>query len=191
MLVLDLLNSDPRSKAAPRVEAPRHPEKAHRPDQPTLKKPDWIRVKAPGSAGYQATHGIVKEHGLVTVCEEAGCPNIGECWGGSSRAAATATIMLMGDTCTRGCRFCSVKTSRKPPPLDPHEPEHTAEAISRWGLGYVVLTSVDRDGVLPLPSIHCTATQKYLQTSPMAARTTSPRPSAKSSRRHPISSSRP
>ena len=79
------------------------------------------------------------------VCEEARCPNISDCWGGSSKAAATATIMLMGDTCTRGCRFCSVKTSRAPPPLDPHEPENTAEALSRWGLGYVVLTSVDRD----------------------------------------------
>lgn len=86
---------------------------------------------------------------LHTVCEEARCPNIGDCWGGKTssdgRNTATATIMLMGDTCTRGCRFCSVKTSRTPPPLDPHEPEHTAEAISRWGLGYIVLTSVDRD----------------------------------------------
>lgn len=79
------------------------------------------------------------------VCEEARCPNISSCWGGSSKSAATATIMLMGDTCTRGCRFCAVKTSRAPPPLDPHEPEHTAEALRRWGLGYVVLTSVDRD----------------------------------------------
>jgi len=79
------------------------------------------------------------------VCEEARCPNISDCWGGSDKSAATATIMLMGDTCTRGCRFCSVKTSKAPPPLDPHEPEHTAEALKRWGLGYVVLTSVDRD----------------------------------------------
>jgi lipoyl synthase len=82
---------------------------------------------------------------LHTVCEEARCPNISDCWGGNDKSAATATIMLMGDTCTRGCRFCSVKTSRTPPPLDPHEPEHTAEALRRWGLGYVVLTSVDRD----------------------------------------------
>jgi lipoic acid synthetase len=79
------------------------------------------------------------------VCEEARCPNISDCWGGSEKSAATATIMLMGDTCTRGCRFCSVKTSKAPPPLDPHEPENTAEALKRWGLGYVVLTSVDRD----------------------------------------------
>jgi len=91
---------------------------------------------------------------LHTVCEEARCPNIGECWGGSDRAAATATIMLMGDTCTRGCRFCSVKTSRRPPPLDVHEPEHTAEALSRWGLGYVVLTSVDRDDLADGGSAH-------------------------------------
>merc|ERR1711874_175547 len=84
---------------------------------------------------------------LATVCEEARCPNIGECWGGE-KGTATATIMLMGDTCTRGCRFCSVKTSRTPPPLDPHEPENTAEAISRWSLGYVVLTSVDRDDLV-------------------------------------------
>lgn len=79
------------------------------------------------------------------MCEEARCPNISECWGGSNKNAATATIMLMGDTCTRGCRFCSVKTNRNPAPLDPHEPEHVAEALARWGLGYVVLTNVDRD----------------------------------------------
>jgi lipoic acid synthetase len=91
---------------------------------------------------------------LHTVCEEARCPNIGECWGGSDRAAATATIMLMGDTCTRGCRFCSVKTNRRPPPLDVHEPENTAEALSRWGLGYVVLTSVDRDDLADGGSAH-------------------------------------
>ena len=84
----------------------------------------------------------------IIVCEEARCPNISDCWGGSSKSAATATIMLMGDTCTRGCRFCSVKTSKTPPPLDPHEPENTAEALSRWGLGYVVLTSVDRDDLV-------------------------------------------
>lgn len=89
-----------------------------------------------------------------TVCEEARCPNISDCWGGSDKSAATATIMLMGDTCTRGCRFCSVKTSRRPPPLDPHEPEHTAEALSRWGLGYVVLTSVDRDDLADGGSRH-------------------------------------
>ncbi|KAK4117728.1 Lipoate synthase [Canariomyces notabilis] len=110
--------------------------------------PDWLKTPIP-SAGANPNFAKIKADlrglNLHTVCEEARCPNIGECWGGSSKAAATATIMLMGDTCTRGCRFCSVKTSRKPPPLDPHEPENTAEALARWGLGYVVLTSVDRD----------------------------------------------
>jgi len=95
---------------------------------------------------------------LHTVCEEARCPNISDCWGGSDKSAATATIMLMGDTCTRGCRFCSVKTSKAPPPLDPHEPEHTAEALSRWGLGYVVLTSVDRDDLVDGGARHFTET---------------------------------
>ncbi|KAK4239721.1 hypothetical protein C8A03DRAFT_13896 [Achaetomium macrosporum] len=110
--------------------------------------PDWLKTPIP-SAGSNPNFARIKADlrglGLHTVCEEARCPNIGECWGGSNKAAATATIMLMGDTCTRGCRFCSVKTSRAPPPLDPHEPENTAEALARWGLGYVVLTSVDRD----------------------------------------------
>ncbi|KAJ9155738.1 hypothetical protein NKR23_g1924 [Pleurostoma richardsiae] len=110
--------------------------------------PEWLKTPIP-APGANNNFGKIKADlrglNLHTVCEEARCPNIGECWGGSSKAAATATIMLMGDTCTRGCRFCSVKTSRKPPPLDPHEPEHVAEALARWGLGYVVLTSVDRD----------------------------------------------
>lgn len=110
--------------------------------------PDWLKTPIP-SPGANPNFGKIKADlrglGLHTVCEEARCPNIGECWGGSNKMAATATIMLMGDTCTRGCRFCSVKTSRAPPPLDPHEPENTAEALARWGLGYVVLTSVDRD----------------------------------------------
>lgn len=110
--------------------------------------PEWLKTPIP-SPGDNANFGKIKSDlrglGLHTVCEEARCPNIGECWGGSNKMAATATIMLMGDTCTRGCRFCSVKTNRKPAPLDPHEPENTAEALARWGLGYVVLTSVDRD----------------------------------------------
>jgi len=110
--------------------------------------PPWLKtpLPAPGSnAGFARIKADLRGLGLHTVCEEARCPNIGECWGGSSRASATATIMLLGDTCTRGCRFCSVKTARQPAPPDPHEPEHTAEALARWGLGYVVLTSVDRD----------------------------------------------
>ncbi|PGH15252.1 lipoyl synthase, mitochondrial [Polytolypa hystricis UAMH7299] len=107
--------------------------------------PPWLKTPIPDSKNFKRIKADLRGLGLHTVCEEARCPNISDCWGGSSKSAATATIMLMGDTCTRGCRFCSVKTSRTPPPLDPHEPENTAEALSRWGLGYVVLTSVDRD----------------------------------------------
>lgn len=107
--------------------------------------PSWLKTPIPTNDNYKRIKNDLRGLGLHTVCEEARCPNISDCWGGSDRSAATATIMLMGDTCTRGCRFCSVKTSRAPPPLDPHEPENTAEALSRWGLGYVVLTSVDRD----------------------------------------------
>lgn len=110
--------------------------------------PEWLKTPIP-SPGANTNFGKIKADlrglGLHTVCEEARCPNIGECWGGDNKNAATATIMLMGDTCTRGCRFCSVKTNRRPAALDPHEPENTAEALARWGLGYVVLTSVDRD----------------------------------------------
>ena len=118
---------------------PRHPEKAHRPDTPILRKPEWIRVKAPGSPVYRETKKIVKEHELVTVCEEAGCPNIGECW-----TKKHATMMILGDTCTRACSFCNVKTGL-PEPVDTKEPEHVAEAVARLGLRHVVITSVDRD----------------------------------------------
>lgn len=118
---------------------PRHPEKAHRPDSPVLRKPDWIRVKAPGSPVYRETGAIVREHGLVTVCEEAGCPNIGECW-----SKKHATFMIMGDTCTRACAFCNVRTGM-PGPLDPNEPERVADAVAKLGLNHVVVTSVDRD----------------------------------------------
>ncbi|OCH96550.1 mitochondrial Lipoyl synthase [Obba rivulosa] len=119
---------------------------------PHMRLPSYLKTSIPGGNSYKKIKKDLRGLGLHTVCEEARCPNIGDCWGGKEgatleegRRAATATIMLMGDTCTRGCRFCSVKTSRTPPPLDPHEPENTAEAISRWGLGYIVLTSVDRD----------------------------------------------
>lgn len=112
--------------------------------QPRL--PSFLKTKIPTGASFTKIKEDLRGLKLHTVCEEARCPNIGDCWGGSDKGKATATIMLMGDTCTRGCRFCSVKTSKTPPPLDIHEPEHTAEAISRWGLGYIVLTSVDRDG---------------------------------------------
>jgi lipoic acid synthetase len=118
---------------------PRHPEKMHRPDQPVLSKPDWIRVKAPGSREWAETRAIVKEHKLVTVCEEAGCPNIGECW-----QKRHATFMIMGDTCTRACAFCNVRTGL-PRPLDPDEPPRVAAAVAKLGLAHVVITSVDRD----------------------------------------------
>ncbi len=128
-VVLDLINN-PR---------PRHPEKAHRSDKAIARKPDWIRVKAPVSPGYMNTRAIVRENKLVTVCEEAGCPNIGECW-----EKKHATFMIMGDTCTRACAFCNVKTGL-PGALDASEPEHVAEATAKLGLSHVVITSVDRD----------------------------------------------
>jgi lipoyl synthase len=128
-VVLDTLQS-PR---------PRHPEKAHRPETPYLRKPPWIRVKAPGSPGFAETSRIIRENALHTVCEEAGCPNIGECWDKKH-----ATFMIMGDTCTRACAFCNVKTGL-PGPLDPAEPEHVAQAVAKLGLSHVVITSVDRD----------------------------------------------
>ena len=118
---------------------PRHPEKAARPDTPLLKKPDWIRVKMPGSPVYAETRAIVKAHGLVTVCEEARCPNIGECW-----SQKHATMMIMGDTCTRACAFCNVKTGM-PGALDAGEPHRVADAVTKLGLRHVVITSVDRD----------------------------------------------
>src|SRR5580693_5301050 len=118
-----------------RTAPARHPEKAHRPDTPTLRKPDWIRVKAPVSREYAVTKAIVREHGLVTVCEEAGCPNIGECW-----ANRHATMMIMGDTCTRACAFCNVKTGL-PGPLDSDEPAHVGQAVAKLGLKHVVITS--------------------------------------------------
>lgn len=120
--------------------------------------PEWLKTPIPDNENYKKIKKDLRGLNLHTVCEEARCPNISDCWGGSSKSAATATIMLMGDTCTRGCRFCSVKTSRTPPPLDPHEPEHTAEALSRWGLGYVVLTSVDRDDLADGGAHHFTET---------------------------------
>jgi lipoic acid synthetase len=118
---------------------PRHPEKQSRPDTPILRKPEWLRVRAPGSPGYHATREIVKGHGLVTVCEEAACPNIGECWSKSH-----ATMMIMGEVCTRACAFCNVATG-KPSPLDPTEPARVADAVAKMGLKHVVITSVDRD----------------------------------------------
>jgi lipoic acid synthetase len=119
-----------------------------------LPKPRWLKAAPAESENYQKLRSTVRELGLATVCEEARCPNIGECWGGGKEGTATATIMIMGDTCTRGCRFCSVKTSKAPPPLDPEEPVKVATAISKWGLDYVVLTSVDRDDLEDQGSDH-------------------------------------
>lgn len=119
-----------------------------------LPKPRWLKAAPADSENYQKLRSTVRELGLATVCEEARCPNIGECWGGGEDQTATATIMIMGDTCTRGCRFCSVKTSRAPPPLDPEEPTKVATAIAKWGLDYVVLTSVDRDDLPDQGSNH-------------------------------------
>ena len=130
---------------------PRHPEKAHRPDQPSLRKPDWIRVKAPVSPGYFATARIVRANGLHTVCEEAGCPNIGECW-----EKKHATFMIMGDTCTRACAFCNVKTGL-PGALDADEPAHVAEATAKLGLAHIVVTSVDRDDLADGGAAHFAA----------------------------------
>ena len=117
----------------------RHPEKAHRPTQEQPKKPSWIRVKAPGGAGYAETHRIMRENKLTTVCEEAGCPNVGECW-----SQGHATMMIMGEICTRGCTFCNVATG-KPQALDTFEPGRVAHAVAKLGLKHVVITSVDRD----------------------------------------------
>jgi lipoyl synthase len=118
---------------------PRHPEKAGRPESPVLRKPEWIRVKAPGSPIYSETQKIVRENKLVTVCEEAGCPNIGECW-----SKKHATFMIMGDTCTRACAFCNVKTGL-PEALDLDEPNRVGNAVAKMGLSHCVITSVDRD----------------------------------------------
>lgn len=117
----------------------RHPEKVRRPETPRLPKPGWIRVKAPTSEGYRATREIIREHRLATVCEEAGCPNVGECWG-----QGHATMMIMGEICTRGCSFCNVATGR-PGALDAFEPGRVAAAVRQLGLAHVVVTSVDRD----------------------------------------------
>jgi lipoic acid synthetase len=129
-VVIDTVGGAPR---------PRHPEKQARPDTPILRKPEWLRVRAPGSPGYMATREVVKTNRLVTVCEEAGCPNIGECWDKNH-----ATFMIMGEVCTRACAFCNVATG-KPERLDAGEPARVGEAVAKMGLAHVVITSVDRD----------------------------------------------
>jgi lipoyl synthase len=148
VVVLDTVSSDKRS---------RHPEKAHRADTPVAKKPDWIRVKAPVSKGYAETHKIMRDNGLHTVCEEAGCPNIGECW-----EKKHATFMIMGDTCTRACAFCNVKTGL-PAALDALEPVHVAEATAKLGLAHIVVTSVDRDDLDDGGAEHFAATIRAIR----------------------------
>jgi lipoic acid synthetase len=143
VVVLDTVNDPPRR--------PRHPEKVGRPDSPVLQKPAWIRVRAPVSPGYAVTRDIVRAHRLHTVCEEAGCPNIGECW-----EKKHATFMIMGDTCTRACAFCNVRTGL-PGALDPNEPLHVADATARLGLAHVVVTSVDRDDLADGGAAHFAA----------------------------------
>jgi len=123
----------------PRTGAERHPEKAHRPDNAIQRKPDWIRVKAPTHPIYHETRKLMRDNKLVTVCEEAACPNIGECW-----SQRHATMMIMGDTCTRACSFCNVATGT-PNPLDQDEPRRVGDAVAALGLRHVVITSVDRD----------------------------------------------
>uniref|UniRef100_A0A7N0T9I9 Lipoyl synthase, chloroplastic n=1 Tax=Kalanchoe fedtschenkoi TaxID=63787 RepID=A0A7N0T9I9_KALFE len=130
---------------------------------PNAKKPTWLRQKAPQGEKYQEVKESLSRLKLNTVCEEAQCPNIGECWSGGGDGIATATIMLLGDTCTRGCRFCAVKTSRNPTPPDPMEPENTAEAIASWGVDYIVLTSVDRDDIPDGGSGHFAQTVKAMK----------------------------
>ena len=120
----------------------RHPEKINKPDNKQPKKPDWIRVKAPNSEGYRETRNLIRENNLVTVCEEAGCPNVGECW-----SQGHATMMIMGDVCTRACSFCNIATGRPLQELDVFEPGRVANAVSKLSLQHVVITSVDRDDI--------------------------------------------
>jgi lipoic acid synthetase len=148
--VIDRTNSQ-------RTAAARHPEKRERPESPRLPKPPWLKVKAPGSPGYMATRRIVKDYGLSTVCEEAACPNIGECWSQSH-----ATMMIMGETCTRACAFCNVATGL-PGPLDPTEPTRVAQAVALMSLSHVVITSVDRDDLEDGGAAHFAATVRAIR----------------------------
>ncbi len=135
----------------------RHPEKQARPDSPILKKPDWLRVRAPGSAGYNETRGLVREHKLTTVCEEAACPNIGECW-----SIGHATMMIMGEICTRACAFCNVTTGL-PNALDADEPRRVGEAVAKMKLNHVVITSVDRDDLADGGAAHFAETVRQIR----------------------------
>ena len=139
-----------RDNSVPKI---RHPEKANRPDNAQPKKPSWIRVKAPTSEGYKKTRDIMRENRLVTVCEEAGCPNVGECW-----SQGHATMMIMGEVCTRACTFCNIATGKPPESLDAFEPGRVAVAVKKLGLNHVVITSVDRDDVEDGGAEHFTQT---------------------------------
>jgi len=134
-----IANGGPMQERDLKDKAQRHPEKAHKPDAPIQRKPKWIRVKAPTSQGYKDTRDILKNNNLATVCQEASCPNVGECW-----SQGHATMMIMGEICTRGCSFCNIATGR-PNALDPFEPARVAVAVEKLGLKHVVITSVDRD----------------------------------------------
>jgi lipoic acid synthetase len=142
--------------ATTRIEI-RHPEKAHRPDNPIQRKPAWIRVKAPTHPVYHETRKLMRDHRLVTVCEEAACPNIGECW-----SQRHATMMIMGETCTRACSFCNVATGL-PQQLDDDEPNRVADAVARLGLRHVVVTSVDRDDLADGGAAHFAATIRAIR----------------------------
>ena len=155
--MVTLINRVAGQPADPSARELRHPEKQNRPDSPILKKPDWLRVRAPGSAGYNETRQIVRDAKLVTVCEEAACPNIGECW-----QQKHATVMILGSVCTRACAFCNVATGR-PDQLDPHEPARVGEAAANLGLGHIVVTSVDRDDLEDGGAEHFAATIRAIR----------------------------
>jgi|TARA_B100000787_G_C16174289_1_gene288134 lipoic acid synthetase len=136
----------------------RHPEKINKHNPTTLKKPSWLKVRAPTSKTYFETLEIVKEHNLNTVCQEAACPNIGECW-----SKKHATFMILGDTCTRACAFCNVKTGKPTGPPDPLEPLNVAKSVFKLGLKHVVITSVDRDDLEDGGAQHFIDTIKYIR----------------------------
>ncbi len=148
---------DHRAGGAAKTPSLRHPEKAHRPDNPIQRKPAWIRVKAPTHPVYHETRALMRANGLVTVCEEAACPNIGECW-----SQRHATMMIMGDTCTRACAFCNVATGQ-PGPLAADEPDRVADAVAKLGLAHVVITSVDRDDLPDGGAGHFAATIRAIR----------------------------
>ena len=141
-----------------KIPEERHPEKTNRPINSPPKKPKWIRVKAPVGTGYMQTRKIMREHSLVTVCEEAGCPNVGECWN-----QGHATMMIMGDICTRACTFCNIATGKPVKDLDPFEPARVADAVSKLGLKHVVITSVDRDDIQDGGASHFAKTIKLVR----------------------------